>query len=149
MVKETTGVNLQDNAPDGIAISDAEAKKARHDGAIEQAKEAGKDMYKSLTDGVLPGDPPAKQFEYLGYDDITQYAYILDMGVEEFTEVVTGKTDREIPEAKLYGLLALERNGQNRTPYVKTLMKRLKLKKEDLPGGGPDYTNDITAVSKL
>jgi hypothetical protein len=54
-----------------------------------------------------------------------------------------------LPEEKVYGLLALERNGQNRTPYVQAAMKRLGLKASELPGGGPGYTNDVHPLSEL
>lgn len=145
--KSEQGVNLKDNAPDGVAITDAEAKAARHEGAIEAAKEAGKDAYKYLTDGNLPGDPPANQ--WLGSDEIMQFEHLLGLGVEAFEDAVKEDAEPPIADEKVYGLLKLERNGQNRTPYVKALMKRLGLKKEDLPAGGPDYTNDVTPTSKL
>jgi hypothetical protein len=57
-----------------------------------------------------------------------------------------------IPENKIAGLLILERNGQNRTEFVKAMVKRLGIKdlKKELPqAGGPDYTNDQTALSAL
>jgi len=55
-----------------------------------------------------------------------------------------------VTNGAVYGLLALERNGQNRTDYVKAAIKRLKLTKDDpLPGGGPGYTNDVHPVSDL
>lgn len=144
--QKDTNPNLEDNAPDGIALSAKEQEEARKEGAKEAAKEAGKNSYKFLTDGNLPGAPPKKQ--YFGHDDIMQYADYLELGVEAFEDFAADK-ESGVPEEKLYGLLALERNGQNRTPYVKALMKRLKLKADELPGGGPDYTNDVTPTSKL
>lgn len=138
---------IADQAPDGVALSDAEKKAAMKEGAKEDAKETGKAIHHAMTDGVEIGDAPTNK--YLGHDDVQQYADILELGVDEFERVASGKSDREVPEEKLYGLLGMERNGKNRTPYVKALMKRLGLKKDELPGGGPDYTNDVTPTSKL
>lgn len=144
--QKDTNANLQDNAPEGVSLTADEQVEARKEGAKEAAKEAGKAAYKYLTDGNLPGDPPGKQ--WIGHDDIMLYADYLDLGVDEFEDFAADK-DSGVPEEKLYGLLALERNGKNRTPYVKALMKRLKLKADELPGGGPDYTNDVTNITKL
>jgi len=148
--KKTNG-NLEDNAPEGTALSPDEQVEARKEGAKEAAKEAGKDTYKFLTDGNLPGDPPAKQ--YFGADDIMQFEGLLGLGIESFEETVSEKAEDPVPEEKVVGLLRLERNGQNRTSYVKAMMKRLGLKtKEDLYAvspGGPDYTNDTTPITKL
>jgi len=137
------------NAPEGVALSDAERKAAMKDGAKEDAKETGKAIHRALTDGVELGDPPS--FQWHGMDEIQQYADIIDLGLSEFEEIVAGKSDRKIPDEKVAGLFALERNGQNRTPYVKALMKRLGIKDvSEVPqAGGPDYTNDITSITKL
>jgi hypothetical protein len=147
--KQNAEDNLKDNAPEGIALTDAEKVKARKEGAIEDVKEAAKDTHRQLTDGQNPGEAPTQQWH--GSDEIQAYAHNLELGVESFEDAISEKDQEKgaIPDEKVYGLLALERNGQNRTPYVKAMMKRLKLKKEDLPGGGPDYTNDVTAVTKL
>ena len=91
---------------------------------------------------------PRRQFT--GYDEIQMYAGLLGLGVDEFAAAIAEDAPVPIPEEKVYGLLALERNGQNRTEYVKAAIKRLGLTKEDgLPGGGPGYTNDVHAVSDL
>ncbi len=140
--------NLKDNAPEGLALSDSELAAARKEGAKEDAKEIAKDVHRSLTDGVLPGEPPSHQ--YHGWEETQQWAHNLDLGIEAFEDKVS-KSNKEdpIPDEKVYGLLALERNGQNRTPYVKAMMKRLKLKADELPGGGPSYTNDVTNITDL
>jgi len=140
--------NLDTNAPEGVQLSDSEIAKARKEGAKEDVKEIAKDTHRALTDGVLPGEPPARQ--WLGSDEIQAWSHNLELGVDAFEEKVA-KTNKEdpIPDEKVYGLLALERNGQNRTPYVKAMMKRLKLKADELPGGGPAYTNDLTSISDL
>lgn len=140
--------NLDGNAADGLKLSDAEIAAARKDGAKEDVKDAAKDVHRALTDGNLPGEPPARSWH--GSDEIQPWAYILDLGVDAFEEKVakSNKTD-PVPDEKVYGLLALERNGLNRTPYVKAAMKRLGLKAGELPGGGPAYTNDLTSITDL
>jgi hypothetical protein len=148
--RKTTG-NLKDNAPDGFELSESEQAEARKEGAKEAAKEAAADTYKYLTDGNLPGDPPARS--YAGADDIAQFAPLLGLGVDTLKDLVSEKADDPIPEEKVVGLLRLERNGQNRTTHVKLLMDRLGIKtKEELYAvspGGPDYTNDTSAISQL
>lgn len=147
--------NLDGNAADGLKLSDSEIASARKEGAKEDVKEAAKDTHRALTDGNLPGEPPARQF--LGHEESQPWAHHLDLGVYAFENLIAvkpGKEDRNkgeqsIPDEKVYGLLALERNGQNRTPYVKAMMKRLKLKADELPGGGPSYTNDVTNITDL
>lgn len=148
--EDTTGTDLVDNAPEGLSISDAEAKKARHEGAIEAVKEQGKDARDFLTDGNLPGEPSTDP--YAGSDESQQYAWMIDQGLDAFTELLNRK-DSPVTEVKAAGLLNLERAGQNRTEYVKLLMKRLKLSgKDDLlkvTSAGPSYTNDLTNISEL
>lgn len=140
--------SLKDNAPDGLALSDAEIASARKEGAKEDVKENAKEVHRALTDGNLPGDPAPRQWN--GSDEIQPWAHNLELGVEAFEKKVA-KSNKEdpIPDEKVYGLLALERNGQNRTPYVKAAMKRLGLKADELPGGGPAYTNDLTSITDL
>lgn len=128
------------------APSPAATAKAQQDGITEAVKESAKDAYKSLTDGGLPGAPPARQFT--GMDDIMQYAGILDLDLEAFNERV--EKGGSLPEEKVAGLLSLERAGKNRTPYVNALMQRLGV---DHPGevtnAGPGYTVDVTQLKPL
>lgn len=146
--KNTVEKNLEGNAPEGMALSESDLAKARAEGAKEDVKEIAKDVHRALTDGNLPGEPPARQ--WLGSDEIQPWAHNLELGVDAFEEVVSVSNKEDpIPDEKVYGLLGLERNGQNRTPYVKAMMKRLKLKADELPGGGPSYTNDLTSISDL
>lgn len=86
---------------------------------------------------------------WLGSDEIMLWTHFLDLGADEFEAAVADDADHPIPDNKVYGLLALERNGKNRTPYVQAMMKRLDLKPEELPGGGPGYTNDVTNITSL
>jgi hypothetical protein len=133
----------------GVDVSDSDISKAREEGALQAERDAGRDAYKYATDGNLASDsPPRRQFT--GYDEIQQYAGMLAQGVDQFTAAIAEDAPVPLPEEKVYGLLALERNGQNRTDYVKAMIKRLGLTKDDpLPGGGPGYTNDIHPVSDL
>ncbi len=135
-------------AADGLGLTDAELKAARKEGAKEDAKEAAKETHRFLTDGQNPGEPPARQ--WIGKDDIMQWAHLIDLGVEDFEKRIASKGDDEVPEEKVAGLLELERSGQNRTPYVKALMKRLGVKSPyEVTSAGPDYTNDVQPVTKL
>jgi hypothetical protein len=149
--KDATGTNLKDNAPEGLTVTDGEAKKARHEGALETVKEDAKAARKALTDGAQPGEPAVTP--YLGHDETNMIAHHLDRGVDDFQDLLNGKAkdapDLKLSDTQIYGLLALERNGQNRTPYVKAMMKKLGLKADELPGGGPAYTNDLTSITDL
>lgn len=126
--------------------SGAELTKAQAEGVKDAIKESAKDTYQALTDGNLPGAPPARQFT--GMDEIMQYAGIIDLDLDAFRSAV--EKGGSVPEEKVAGLLELERSGKNRTEYVQALMRRLGV---DHPGevtvAGPGYTNDVTAVSKL
>jgi hypothetical protein len=133
----------------GIDIDAGAIAEARKDGAVEAEKEAGKDSYRYATDGNLLADPADAPRTFPGYDDIMQYEPILRQGPDAFEAAIAEDATTPIPEEKVYGLLALERNGQNRTPYVQAAMKRLGLKVSELPGGGPGYTNDVRPLSEL
>lgn len=146
MTKTPQAATVAANAPAGLDISEAEIVKQRAEGAKEAVKESAKDAYTLLVDGGLPDPAPNK---WQGSDEIQMWAHIIDLGLDAFEERVASKGDDAIPEEKVYGLLALERNGKNRTPYVKAMMKRLKLKADELPGGGPAYTNDISNITDL
>lgn len=153
--KNTAEANLKDNAPDGLALSDAELAAARKAGAKKDVEENAKDTHRFLTDGNLPGEVPARQWH--GSEETQQWAHNLDLGIEAFEKLIAttpgdedlNNNEGSVPDEKVYGLLALERNGKNRTPYVKAMMKRLGLKADELPGGGPAYTNDLTSITDL
>lgn len=152
MTKKTADVeqNVANGGPDDLALSNADRAGAMQEGAKEDVKETAKAAHHALTDGALPGEPVKNP--YHGHDEIQPWAHNLALGVDAFETLIAakpGKDESAIPDEKVYGLLALERNGQNRTPYVKAMMKRLKLKAEDLPGGGPSYTNDLTSITDL
>lgn len=130
------------------APSTAEVQKARTEGVTEAIKENAKDAYQYLTDGQQPGETSGPK--WLGSDDIQQFAGILGYGVDAFKEAIDAKATVPLAEEKVAGLLKLERAGQNRTEYVQALMKRLGVKSPyEVTNAGPDYTNDVTPVTKL
>ncbi len=116
--------------------------------AEEQAKDALKD--EAALDTGTKSDAEPVGARWIGSDEIQMFAYILDTGLQGLEKAIDKKDG--IPEDKIAGLLILERNGQNRTEYVKAMMKRLGIKdlKKELPqAGGPDYTNDQTLITDL
>lgn len=147
--KETAEQKVQSAKSVGAILSADEIAKARKEGALEAERKAAKDSYTYATDGNLPGDPEDAPRQFPGYDEIMQWAPMLGLGPDEFEAAIQADADVPVPDSKVYGLLALERNGQNRTPYVKAVIKRLKLKPNEIPGGGPGYTNDVHPISEL
>lgn len=136
-------VSANSSLPTATATEMAAAQK---EGIKEAVKEAAKDTYQYLTDGNLPGDPPARKFT--GSDEIMQYAGLVDLGIDQFTDAVS--KGGSVPEEKVAGLLALERAGKNRTAYVKVMCTRLGVKSPyEVTSAGPDHTNDVTPVTKL
>lgn len=129
-------------------LSAAEKRAAQKEGVKEAHKEGAKD-YARAHDGENPGDPPGNQF--VGSDEIILWAPLLDLSAEELKDRIDGKHPNPVPEEKVAGLLKLERNGRNRTEWVKVLLDRLPVDSVyDVPGaGGPAYTNDTTNVTAL
>lgn len=85
-----------------------------------------------------------------GAEEINGWEHYLELSPDGLKDAVDKKDG--IPEEKVAGLLILERNGKNRTEYVKLLMKRLGIKDivKELPqAGGPGYTHDATNLSEL
>jgi len=134
---------------DPTELSQAEQDEAKHGAAKDAVTEAEKQRI-ALSTGTETDEDAAPANKWQGADEIQMFAYLLDTGLENLKKVADPKDG--IAEDKLAGLLILERNGQNRTEYVKLLMKRLKIKdlKKELPqAGGPDYTNDQTLITDL
>lgn len=130
-------------------ITDAERNKLREEGIKEAIKEDAKEAYRQ---GLLDDAEPENQApQFLGSDDIMQFEPLLDLPADELGARVAEDADNPIPEEKVAGLLKLERNGRNRTEYVKVLLARLPVDSVmEVPGaGGPAYTNDTTPVSEL
>jgi hypothetical protein len=151
MVTKTdkAAVKAHENTPlEGTDLSAGEKANARKEGAIEAHKESAKQAVE-LSTGTETNETEAPRF--LGSDEIMLYADLVDLGIEQFKELVAEGGDRNLSEEKVAGLLKLERNGKNRTEYVKALCKRLGIKDpREVPGaGGPDYTVDVTPLTKL
>lgn len=150
MTRATTKAEapLKDHAPDSVVLTDAELAEAHKDGAKEDAKKAGEAAHHALTDGSTPGVAPDMRFH--GWDEIQPWASLLDLGVEAFEAKIAIKSGDagSVPDEKVFGLLNLERNGKNRTPYVKAMVSRIDLKRDEIPGS-TDYTNDLTSLSDL
>jgi hypothetical protein len=99
-----------------------------------------------------PADVDDTANRWQGSDEIQMFAHFVDVNASLDTLKKAIDEKDGIPENKIAGLLILERNGQNRTEFVKAMVKRLGIKdlKKELPqAGGPDYTNDQTALSAL
>ena len=127
-------------------LSAAEQGAAQKEGVKEALKDQAKESAAFLADNQPPA-PVAKQWH--GKDEIMQYAHIIDLGIDEFEKLIADE-DGGIPEEKVAGLLELERSGKNRTDYVKALIARLGVKSPyEVTDAGPDYTNDVTPVTKL
>jgi hypothetical protein len=133
----------------GVDVSAGEIATARKEGALQAERDAAADSYTYATDGNLLGDPDDAPRQFTGYDEIMQYSHLLGLGPDEFEAAIAEDATPPIPDEKVYGLLALERNGQNRTPYVQAAITRLDLKPNEMPGGGPAYTNDVRPTSEL
>lgn len=144
---KTTAKSVEDNS--GLTpLSEAEIAAAQKEGQREAVKESAKDTFRALTDGNLPGEPPARQF--IGMDDIMGFEPLLDLGVDEFEARIAEESDNPVPEEKVAGLLSLERAGRNRTPYVKAMVDRLGIDSVyEVTNAGPGYTNDVHPISEL
>jgi hypothetical protein len=133
----------------GIAApSTGDVAKARAEGVTEAIKEDAKASYEYATDGQLPGEPPARQFT--GADSHTNMiSGMLALGPDELEAAVA--EDAGLSEAQVANLLALERNGPNRTLQVKILCDRLGVSSPlEVPhAGGPAYTNDVSNITPV
>lgn len=121
---------------------------AQKEAATELAKEALQKEARASTGTESEVDPDSNR--WLGSDEIQMHAHLLEGGIGALEKAIDKKEG--IPEEKVAGLLILERNGQNRTEFVKLLKTRLGIKdiRKELPmAGGPDYTNDTTNLSDL
>lgn len=122
----------------------AQLQAAQKEGVAEAIKENAKEVYSQAADGNLPGDPP--NYRDLSSDETTHLAPNLELGVEAFEELVKDK--ERLSEDSAAALLKLERAGQNRAPYVKALMARLKVKSPyEITSAGPGYLNEVSPIS--
>lgn len=145
--QEQTAKSVEANS--GLkAPTGSQVKSAQQEGVTEAIKENAKDTYNYLTDGALPGAEPGRQF--FGSSDIMQFEPLLSLGVEDFEARVAEDAETPVPEEKVAGLLGLERAGQNRTPYVQAMMRRLKVSSPyEVTSAGPGYTNDVQPITRL
>jgi hypothetical protein len=131
------------------APSTSEVEKARNEGVVEAIKEQAKEVYQYATDGQLPGEQPARQFNDNGeYTNLI--SGMLDLDAEALTAAIDPKADSPLSEDAVANLLRLERAGPNRTPNVQALCKRLGVKSPlEVTSAGPGHTNDVTNITKL
>ncbi|WDA36406.1 hypothetical protein [Sphingobium sp. YC-XJ3] len=135
----------QDNAEP----SQEEIKEAEKQGVLDRVRE---NATTQNIDPLKSEDPEPARFAQVNLDGTNQLEPLTDLGLEGLEAAIDPKKDDPLPEESIAKLLILERNGKNRTDFVKLLMDRLKIKdiRKELPqAGGPDYTNDVSAVSKL
>lgn len=124
-----------------------EITEARKEGVLDRVREAATTQDIDRPE-VEPQDAP-RFYNIIGTNLIEP---LTDLGLEALTGAIDPKNDNGLAEDVIANLLILERNGKNRTDFVKLLMERLSIKdiRKELPqAGGPDYTNDVTAISKL
>lgn len=103
-------------------------------------------------DTLKGDDPEPSRFLQVNLDGTNLLEPLTDLGLEGLKAAIDPKKDGALSEEVIAKLLILERNGKNRTDFVKLMMDRLKIKdiRKELPqAGGPDYTNDVSAVSSL
>lgn len=149
--KATTKAAKEAAERTGIAApSESDVAKARAEGVTEAIREDAKEAYEYASDGALPGAPPGRQFTYSDAHT-NMIDGMLALGPDELKAAVDEKAPAPLSDDQVANLLKLERNGPNRTPHVKILCDRLKVKSPlEVPGaGGPGYTNDVTNVSPV
>lgn len=134
---------------DPAVPSQEEIQEARKEGVLDRVREAAttQDIDQQKGD-----DPKVGRFTQVNVDGTNQIEHLTDLGLDGLKEAIDPKKDEPLAEETIAKLLILERNGKNRTDFVKLMMDRLKIKdiRKELPqAGGPDYTNDVSAVSKL
>lgn len=135
----------------GIAApSLSEVEKARNKGVTDAIKEQAKDAYEYATDGQLPGEPALPGVTNTG-EHTNMLTGMLSLGPDGLEAAIDEKAPSTLSDEQVANLLALERNGPNRTAHVQILCKRLKIKTPvGVPGaGGPGYTRDVTNITDL
>lgn len=132
---------------DATKPSPAEVQEAQKEGVLD----AVRDAQTTQNIDILKGDEQeAPRFYNIIGTNLLEP--LTGLGLDALKASIDPKKDDALSEEVIANLLILERNGPNRTDFVKLLMDRLKIKdiRKELPqAGGPDYTNDVSAVSKL
>ena len=129
-------------------LSQAEVTAAEKEGVKEALKQSAQTNF--ATQSATENNDEYAGDRWPDRHEIMQYEYVVKLGLDAFLEAVKEGAMPNIPEGKIAGLLELERSGQNRTEYVRALCKRLGVKSPtEVTGAGPDYTHDVTSLSKL
>lgn len=134
---------------DAAKPSQSEVAEAQKEGVLDKVRENQTTQDIDILKGE---DPEPARFAQVNLDGTNLLEPLTDLGLEGLEAAIDPKKDEPLSEEVVAKLLILERNGKNRTDFVQLLMKRLKIKdiRKELPqAGGPDYTNDVSAVSKL
>lgn len=121
---------------------------AHKEGVLDRVKEAAT----TQEIDTLKGEEPENGQRFFNTKGTNQLEELTDLGLEGLKAAIDPKKPNPLPEEDIANLLVLERNGKNRTDFVNLLIDRLKIKdlSTELPhAGGPDYTNDVSAVTKL
>lgn len=131
-------------------LSANEIAAAQKEGAKEFVKQgaAASMAADTGTDGEIDSDALAKRMP----PDLntTPLAHYLDLGIDAFKDAVAADADPVLADDDVKGVLALERNGPNRTDYVRALCNRLGVKSPyEVYHGGPGFTNDVSSVTAL
>lgn len=132
---------------DASIPSAEEIAAAQKEGTLNAIKDGQNTQDIDLQRGEYP-EPP-RFYNTIGTNQLEP---LTAMGIDELKGAIDPKNENALAEEVIANLLILERNGKNRTEFVKLLMSRLKIKdiRKELPqAGGPDYTNDVSALSKL
>lgn len=132
---------------DASTPSAEEIAAAQKEGTLNAIKDGQNTQDIDLQRGEDP-EPP-RFYNTIGTNQIE---HLTDLGLDALKDAIDPRKDEALSEEVIANLLILERNGKNRTDFVKLLMSRLKIKdiRKELPqAGGPDYTNDVSAMSKL
>ena len=142
--------NTTEIAP-GIKVTDAEMAAAKKEGALDALKE-GAARAVAVDTGTTADPDDAKPDMRVAADYPTTFiAPLLDLPVDELVRRMTNdKVLNPIDLEAAKALLALERAGQNRTPYVKALCSRIGVESPyEVTSAGPAFTNDVSNVSAL
>lgn len=148
----TTAESVKETAErTGLAApSAADVQKARAEGVKEAIKEDAKGSFKYATDGQLPGEEPSRR-QFTGSSQHTNMVSgLLALSPDGLEAAIADDAAVPVSEEVVANLLEQERSGQNRTPYVELLCKRLKVDSPfEVTSAGPGYTNDVSNVTPV
>jgi hypothetical protein len=137
----------------GVEVSQKEMDEAHKEGALEAVREGGRAAVLADTGTTGDEDAMAEAERLRVAPDLqsTVLAPLLALPLDTLVKRLSNdKVEGHIGFEDAKGLLHLERSGQNRTPYVEALMKRLGVKDpRDVTSAGPSYTVDVSNVSHL